>query len=305
MSKAKIREAKKRYAESAGRMVEDCKENFNSKKLEDSEKIKFIVASDVACLTLSDKRAYIDGNYIGSSQDKNSDVINLDAIKRVETSKKYRVNLLSHIIIILVALFAMIGLCTMFYNNYVESEDILHSTYIDVGHEGDDFYGYYSRHKYLSKEEIDARHEDNIRNQAAREALGDRKRKAESDQQIDLIGGFIVVCVGFWLMIHTMLKIHRSQYSILSIETDNKSYGLEIRDPSITEQVRNIVLVAKSNKQSEIDRADVAMIQQQQKSINYVGSDKVSKLTELSHLYEQGLIQQEEFEQLKKEILSV
>lgn len=35
-----------------------------------------------------------------------------------------------------------------------------------------------------------------------------------------------------------------------------------------------------------------------------VNVDKVGKLTELSHLYEQGLLQQEEFERLKKEIIN-
>ena len=48
----------------------------------------------------------------------------------------------------------------------------------------------------------------------------------------------------------------------------------------------------------------ISVLQSEHVSQVNIGSEKVSKLTELSHLYEQGMLQQEEFERLKSEIIN-
>ena len=84
---------------------------------------------------------------------------------------------------------------------------------------------------------------------------------------------------------------------VLSINTANRQYALEIKDIRITEQIKSLVLVAKSNIQKDVSRDAIQNVSQLQQN------DKISKLTELSTMYQQGLIQRDEFESLKKELL--
>ena len=71
-------------------------------------------------------------------------------------------------------------------------------------------------------------------------------------------------------------------------------YGIEIRNRNIYDEAQKIILVAKQKEQP---------IQQIQ-NIYSNQDDKVTRLSNLSNLYEQGLINQEEFKQLKQEIIS-
>lgn len=119
---------------------------------------------------------------------------------------------------------------------------------------------------------------------------------------IDMTAMIIISIIGVYMLIHEMLVIHRKQYKILCIYSGKSCYGLEVKDISITEQLRDSVLVVKSNMQQNIQNQQPQLqhpiIQEMQ------SDDKIRKLTELSHLYEQGMIQQQEFEQLKNELLS-
>ena len=300
MSKAKVIAAKERYAEAANRIVENSKQNFDSRKLESSEVLKFIVASDIACLTVSDKRAYIDGNYIGGSSTEHSDVINLEAISSVETCKKHRSSIKRQVVVIILTIIVSVISFMLLYDNYNKSNDTINSEYQEYNHDGntdEEFYRYYNSHSYLSSNEIEARGTDIARNEAGRLALEDAKSKAKKSQEFDIVAMFVIVCVGSWLLIHEMLKIHRSQYMVLSINTANKQYALEIKDIRITEQIKSLVLVANSNIQKDVGRAAIQNVSQLQQN------DKISKLTELSTMYQQGLIQRDEFESLKKELL--
>lgn len=304
MSKKKDNKARELYTERANNLVELNKSNFDSKKLESSEKLKFIVASDIACLSLSDKRAYINGKYIGSDNDKQSDIINLDTIDSVKTAQRFRSSVKKYLIAMVITLIIFIISLNIFVPKYKETEDIMNADYHYSYHTGDsldDYYDYYTDHDFYSKNEIAARRQDMTNNQAYFDDLYSKKQKAHSTQSYYLAGIVLTCLIGGLLLLSELLRIHRNKYMVLCIKANNKKYALEIKDTQITEQVKKIVLVAKSNTQRQI--TNIAQQSNMQQQVKVSGTDKISKLTELSQLYEKGLIQQEEFEKLKSELL--
>ena len=79
----------KEYRELANEIAESANNSFDDVKVEEDEEIQLIVASDIASVVLSNKRAYFNGEYHGASEDKvNGDIVNLDSIKRVRLKKK-------------------------------------------------------------------------------------------------------------------------------------------------------------------------------------------------------------------------
>ena len=98
--------------------------------------------------------------------------------------------------------------------------------------------------------------------------------------------------ISVFALIFTIASFDLASYRVLRFVLEEKKYGIEIRNMDIYDEVHKIVLVAKQK---------VAM----QANDKIVGNepDKINRLMELSKLCEQGLIQTEEFEQLKKEIM--
>lgn len=98
--------------------------------------------------------------------------------------------------------------------------------------------------------------------------------------------------ISVFALIFTIASFDLASYRVLRFVLEKKKYGIEIRNMDIYDEVHKIVLVAKQK---------VAM----QANDKIVGNepDKINRLMELSKLCEQGLIQTEEFEQLKKEIM--
>ncbi len=91
----------------------------------------------------------------------------------------------------------------------------------------------------------------------------------------------------------TIASFDFASYKVLQFVCDYHQFGVEIRNMALFDEANKLVLLAlqKGKKQPEDNVATH-------------DPDKIGRLSELSKLYEQGLISPEEFERLKREIIN-
>lgn len=229
---------KEKYQEQANQIVEYVKANFGGMKIEEDEEAKLIIASNIASVTLSEKRAYFNGRYTGADANKrNGEIINLDSIKSIRLKRRMDTKQKTIISIATLLIAVAICICLGTFSNAVNARDI----------EYEQIY-------------------------------------------LILISGTIALILFVFVCVYWSL----GKYQMLQFVCKGHKYGIEIRNRNIYDEAQKIILVAKQKEQP---------IQQIQ-NIYSNQDDKVTRLSNLSNLYEQGLINQEEFKQLKQEIIS-
>ena len=305
----------KRYLEAAEKILDVTKNGFDKMKLEEDETLQAIVSSDIACVTLSNKRAYFRGNYFGSNANTRhqGETVNLDAINNVCIKNRSRKTKNRRIkICIFLMILSLIASCVMhvMYRVTISKADSLEATYnsmknynpygsLPSGYTLTDLLEYYSKidrgEEYTPDPYLEQRQKD-------MEAYDRKVRQAQSayleaEENITTyrVGSILGLIISGIICIITIIKIikAREKYMVLQFCCTNKNFGLEIRDKVTYDKIRNIILVAKS---SAPPKGHIDMQPQR--------ADKIERLAELSKLYEQRMISEEEFARLKGEIIS-
>ncbi len=135
-----------------------------------------------------------------------------------------------------------------------------------------------------------ARHEDIIKSYDAWEVVP-KGRIAE-------FGGMFAIIVALIMTVYYIAQALLVKRTTVCIEMNGLTVSFlvcELGKQEIKDFYRDLSIV-QNDRFSGTQTVNVSQAN--------VNTDKVSKLTEISHLYEQGLLQQEEFEQLKKEIIN-
>lgn len=262
-----------RYMESSKKMLETARENFYKTRLEANEEIQVIIPSDIACVTLSNKRAYFRGKYIGADikSRPQGDNVNLNSIGRVYLKSRRRKSKTPDKGILVLALFIIVLMilnCILLSNQkkaYREGErqDRLYEKYNQTeiqtvpGYSKDDIAVYFSQ-KYQNpgnfkensaiEEVLEKRNQNEQRLADARSNADTAYGKAAV--YMTLFYFTIVVCI--LLIIYTIIRAvkHMDEYSTIQFICDNEEFGIEIRDKNILDQVKNLLLVAKSTPEA-------------------------------------------------------
>ena len=111
-------------------------------------------------------------------------------------------------------------------------------------------------------------------------------------------GGFFVIIIALVMTVYYIAQALLVKRTTVCIEMNGLTVNFlvsELGKQEIKDFYRDLSIMQN-------DR--ISTTQNVNRSQVNVNVDKVGKLTELSHLYEQGLLQQEEFERLKKEIIN-
>lgn len=111
-------------------------------------------------------------------------------------------------------------------------------------------------------------------------------------------GGFFATIIALVIMVYYVAQALLVKRTTVCIEMNGLTVNFlvcELGKQEIKDFYRDLS-VMQNDRISATPNVNVSQVN--------VNADKVSKLTELSHLYEQGLLQQEEFERLKKEIIN-
>lgn len=111
-------------------------------------------------------------------------------------------------------------------------------------------------------------------------------------------GGMFVIPIALVVMVYYIAQALLVKRTTVCIEMNGLTVNFlvgELGKQEIKDFYRDISIM-QNDRISTTQNANVSQVN--------VNVDKVGKLTELSHLYEQGLLQQEEFERLKKEIIN-
>lgn len=305
------------YREKAEKNYYDSKNNFDKMKLESEEMLMDIIPSDVASVTLSNKRAYFRGKYLGNAQGKN-EAVNLDTIEDVRiTNRTRRAKGLS------IKLCLLIIICTFIpffvvqgkYKSAAEEADSLNRKYdrmaetepngpLGNGYTVTDVLNYFADKEdgdYVRDEYLEGRLERANEHKEALASVGAKLGDAEmlvtkfQVAKVFCIITIIVVCI---VMIVNFFK-SLEKYRVLEFYCPGRRIlGIEICDNSVCEKAKNIILVAKSAAQQ---KANMSMAYQLPQGMY---NDKIGRLKEVSMLYEQGMISEAEFNRLKAEIIN-
>lgn len=120
------------------------------------------------------------------------------------------------------------------------------------------------------------------------------------------IGSLLVIPIALVMMVYYIAQALLVKRTTVCIELNGLTVNFLVCELGIQEIKDFYRDVSKmQNDRISVPQNDrISVLQSEHVSQVNIGSEKVSKLTELSHLYEQGMLQQEEFERLKSEIIN-
>jgi len=289
----------------AGENLQTAQENFEITRLDKSETLEMVIASEKASLTVSNKRAYFSGDYIGASNENSTEAVNLTNIKKLKLKTKLKKEFIStrkYLISSLVILLASIITIILYVNAVGQVDEYRYRLNNVTASNADDLREYFYNYG------MDSTFINAIQYASEEIAMKEKQIKSEMFQASDTADIYLGIMIAT-LSISAIIVIvniinfikerKTAKYNLLEVRADKHMLGIEIRDASDYEKINNIILVAKSNVgQSEII-VQTPIEKEQNKQV-----DKAERLIELSKLYEQHLITEEEFTKLKNNVMN-
>ncbi len=250
------------YAQKAQQMMNGAIANFDRIKLDKEETVQAVVCSDVACVTLSEKRAYFGGNYFGLEKNAGrGDVIPMHGIRDVYLKNIYSKSAgikMRKYLIYLIMILCVNFMVHNWYGNAVEemnkatanTESLKNNSnyYYDSN-----FYDYYltnndnfRRINPYSESEIQARGYDMDRIENAERVQAEMEEQFVVKTQTRWTVIVFSVIFGFFIVVKLITLWNTSKIQVLEFDCWNKRLGVELKDVSSFGMIRNMVLSARN-----------------------------------------------------------
>lgn len=275
MDEEKRIEQEKLLVEQVQAFAKQSEDYFNTNKLEEDEEIEKMIATEKSSIILSSKRVYFQGMKLDKKETADT-VVNISDIKNVTIVKRYitpeALKSLRNTLIITVLLI-------IFFFISKKNWDIVSDDY-EVRKIGYNFFNsLLHTHGIIKK---------------------------------ILYGHVITTLVLIALEILTVYKMYTkvvaSAYNYMTFTYSGKRQGALVRDNSLLGQIKEFVALQQGltptyQQQSQVTQSEISNTSTVQVDSTKEKS-KLERLNELTDLYNQGALNEEEFKQLKSEIIT-
>ena len=275
MDEEKRIEQEKLLAEQVQAFAKQSEDYFNTNKLEEDEEIEKMIATEKSSIILSSKRVYFQGMKLNKKETADtvvniSDITNVTVVKRYITPEALKSLRNTLIITVLLIIFFFIS---------KKNWDIVSDDY-EVRKIGYNFFN----------------------------LLLHTHGKIKMILFGHVLTTLVLIAIEVLTVYKMYTKVVASAYNYMTFTYSGKKQGALVRDNSLLGQIKEFValqqgLTPTHQQQSQVTQSEISNTSTVQVESTKEKS-KLERLNELTDIYNQGALNEEEFKQLKSEIIT-